>query len=331
MKIFIWTVAIVSVLLTAVCGLFYRDDLPKEDLHRYLNEHSQFMSLSSGAKVHYRDEGSRQKPTLVMIHGGLGSLQNWDEWVELLKDDYRLISIDLLGHGLTGRYPADIYTRDAQRDMVVALLNELNINRFIIAGNSFGGGIALEIALAHAEMVSGLVLIASEGIPNSPDGYDASMFTDAEPVSPSDIAYTQISTIEKISSKFLSNFAVKAVLEELFYDDTLLTDDYVDYFARILRHTGNRQAQLLMFKQGLSYVAQHPEDLKPHLKDIGAPTLVIAGAEDGLVPLSVNESFHRLIDDSELVVIENAGHMPMIEKPQTSANAVIHFFKENHQ
>lgn len=322
-------IAIVAAsLVVIVCSMFYRSDLSKEQLGMYINEHSQFVTLSSGANVHYRDEGNSTGKTIVMVHGGFGSLHNWSGWVAALSNEYRIISIDLLGHGLTGAYPINIYTREAQRDMIHELLSTLDVKHYIIAGNSFGGGIALEVALKYAENVDGLILIASEGVPNTPDGYDTSMFTDVEAVSPNDPKFTQLSFIETIGAKFISTTAVKFILESLFYNDNYLTDDYIDYFARILRYEGNRESQLLMFSQGLSAVSQHPDDLKPRLSEINCPTLVMAGASDTVVPMFVNDTFNELIKHSELVVIENAGHMPMIEKSIETAQLVQSFISK---
>ena len=83
--------------------------------------------------------------------------------------------MDLLGHGLTGAYPDDVYTRHAQRDMLIQLLKALNISKYTLAGKSFDGGIALEAALEHPKQLEGLILVNSEGVPNSEGGYDVSL------------------------------------------------------------------------------------------------------------------------------------------------------------
>lgn len=326
-NIIIGVISLVIILIIITFMLFYRGDLSRHELEQYINDESKFITLPNKANVHYRDQGNPNGKIIVMVHGGFGSLHNWEGWVEALKKEYRLISMDLLGHGLTGDYPDNLYTRHAQRDMINQLLNKLKVDKYIIAGNSFGGGIALEVALAYPEQIEGLILVDSEGVPNSEDGYDASLFTDAEAVSPEDPNFTKVSFLESLGAKFINAKTIKSVLESMFSNKELLTDEYVDHFARILRYEGNREAQLLMFSQGLSLVAQHPEDLKPRLHEISCPTLVMAGADDTLVPMFVSNSFNELITDSELVVIENAGHMPMIEQPQISAKAVRDFIQ----
>lgn len=313
---------IVLLLVIGTVILFYRSDLSRDELRQYINQKSEFVTLPNGANVHFRDEGNPDGKVIVMVHGGFGSLHNWQGWVAELKKDYRLISMDLLGHGLTGAYPANLYTRYAQRDMLHQLLKTLNISKYTLAGNSFGGGIALEYALKYPEQMDALILVDSEGVPNSENGYDASLFTDSAGVSPDDPNFTKVSFLEKLGAKFISANTIKSILKALFANQELLTDEYIDYFSRILRYQGNREAQLLMFSQGLSVVSKHPDDLKPRLQEISCPTLIMAGAEDTLVPMFVNRTFNQLISNSQLVVIDNAGHMPMIEKPIESARLV---------
>ena len=127
-KILISSGAVIAIALIAVFAIFYKSDLSREQLTQYINEESEFIDLPNGANMHYRDEGNSNAPVLVMIHGGFGSLQNWEGWVEHLKDDYRLISMDLLGHGLTGGYPEQVYSRIAERDAVHLLLKNLVLN-----------------------------------------------------------------------------------------------------------------------------------------------------------------------------------------------------------
>lgn len=316
--------------LVGVSAVFYKTDLSRDELPEYVTSASKFIELPNGANMHYRDEGNLDGQVLVMVHGGFGSLQNWEGWVENLKDDFRLVSMDLLGHGLTGAYPEHIYTRLAERDAVHMLLEKLNIKRYTISGNSFGGGIALEIALEYPNEVEGLILVDSEGIPNGEDGYDTSMFNDDPPVSPNDPAYTELSLLESIGKNFIGPAVVKSVMEQMTYDKNLLTDEYVRYFSRQIRHAGNREAQLLMFRQGIHLVQQNgKQDLLPRLSELHMPTLVMQGAQDTLVPMRVAETFRDNITNSRLAVIDNAGHMPMMEKPKESAIFVRQFLQSD--
>lgn len=331
-KILIIVFAIIVIGVVVIVTLFYKPDLTREQLaDTYINDESEFIKLPNGATMHYRDEGNPNGSVLVLVHGGLGSLQNWDGWIEQLSENYRLISMDLLGHGLTGVYPDNIYTRIAARDAIHMLLEELGVNRYSVAGNSWGGGIALEMALEYPDEVEGLILVDSEGVPNGEDGYDATLFSSAEPTPPDDPSYTTVSWLESFGSKFIGPAVVRQALDSMVYNKDLMTDEFVDYFGRIIRHTGNRDAQILLFRQGLYLVDQNgPQDLLPRLGELQMPTLVMQGREDTLVPLRVSETFHANITNSDLVIIDEAGHMPMIEKPMETAQAVHAFFQKHN-
>mmetsp|Transcript_61137 Transcript_61137/g.85041 ORF Transcript_61137/g.85041 Transcript_61137/m.85041 type:complete len:340 (-) Transcript_61137:344-1363(-) len=327
-------ILIVSIIIFVFVG-FYKRDLTKEQLtdRGYVNpSSSKFVKLSNGAEMHYRDEGNINKPVLVMIHGGFGSLQNWEGWICPLQDDYRLISMDLLGHGLTGGYPDKVYTRYTNRDAIHELLVDiLNVTKYTAVGNSFGGGIALEIALQYPTEVEGLVLVDSEGIPNGENGYDVSQFgVSAEEIAhPGEPEYTNLSFLERLGSKFIGPTVVRTMLESMIHNQDLITKDFVKFHSDILRYEGTREAQILMFRQGLALIATNdPMDLLPRLKELKMPVLIMQGREDTLVPMRVAETFEANIETNDLVVVDEAGHMPMIEKPNETAKMVDDFMKK---
>ena len=101
-KIVLWLLAALVVLLVIGWFALQRPDTPYATLEAtYANAESQFMDLPGGVRVHYRDEGNAAGPTLVLVHGFSASLHTWEPWVERLGGDYRIISFDLPGHGLT--------------------------------------------------------------------------------------------------------------------------------------------------------------------------------------------------------------------------------------
>ena len=110
--------------------------------------------MSAARAPHVRDEGKADAMPLLLIHGSLGSLQMWDGWVAELKDRYRLISVDLPGHGLTGAWPRGEYTIDAYADFIEVLADTLHLDRFAIAGHSMGGAVAWTFAATRPERVS---------------------------------------------------------------------------------------------------------------------------------------------------------------------------------
>ncbi len=328
-KILLSLLVLIFIVVVVIFALFYKPNLSKDDLASiYISEQSKFIKLGNGANMHYRDEGNPDGNVLVMIHGGFGSLHNWEGWADNLKEDYRLISMDLLGHGLTGKYQKNLYDRHSERDAVHQLLQKLGVQKYSVAGNSFGGGVALEIALQYPQEVEGLILVDSEGVPNGEDGYDTSLFNDDDPMTPDDPDFYTLSFLERVGSHFISKNVIKSTLDSMVYNKDLLTDDFVDYYSKILRYEGNREAQLLMFRQGMYLISKNGKmDLLPRLKEIKCPTLIIQGKQDTLVPMRVAETFKENIANSTLFVVDNAGHMPMIEKPKETAKVVKDFMQ----
>lgn len=129
----------------------------------YTNEQSRFVAIDD-LNIHYRDEG--QGPVLVLLHGVASSLHTWDGWVEQLKPHYRIIRLDLPGHGLTGPDKTrKRYDIDYMVDKLDKFLTRLNVNKASIAGNSLGGYISWNYALQRPDRVEKLVLIDSAGYP----------------------------------------------------------------------------------------------------------------------------------------------------------------------
>lgn len=321
-----------SVALAAVCvGAFlYEPELSRQELQATLGgPDSKFMTLSSGASLHYRDQGNKDGPALVMIHGGFASLHSWERWIAPLESDYRLISMDLLGHGLTGASPKKLYARSQQRDAVAQLLAKLQLERYAVAGNSFGGSVAIELAATYPNQVSALILINSEGLPNRDGGYDASMFSQDSAIHPKDPSFRQLSWHERLAPRFVGSSVVRTALESMMHDDDLVTDALVEQFASALRHEGNGEAQVLMFRQNLYEIAQNgPQDLLEKLTTLKMPALILQGEHDELVPMAVAKRFDQHLANSTLKVVKGAGHIPMLEAPLQSAEILRDFLRE---
>jgi pimeloyl-ACP methyl ester carboxylesterase len=100
----------------------------------------------------------------MLLHGSNASLHTWEPWVALLGDEYRIVSVDLPGHRLTGRVPDDDDSMAAFVATVAAVADHLGIDRFALGGNSMGGGVTWQFALAHPERVSAMILVDAVGL-----------------------------------------------------------------------------------------------------------------------------------------------------------------------
>lgn len=127
-------------------------DISLETLtERYGQAPSQFVTLPSGLVAHYRDQGNAQGPVLLLLHGSNASLYTWEPWAHSeLAATYRIISVDLIGHGLSSLSPGHDYSQAAWEGFVEEFVASQGLTRFTLAGNSMGGGIAWRYALSHA-------------------------------------------------------------------------------------------------------------------------------------------------------------------------------------
>ena len=285
---------------TTSCAV--RFDIPAEELvGRYANESSRFLELPGGAVIHVRDEGLRDGPPLVLIHGSYASLHTWEPWVAELAEELRLISLDMPGHGLTGPVPGHDYSYAAMVRTLDAVATMIGIERFALAGNSWGGGIAWHYALAHPERLEKLILVDAAGYPVE---------------GPRPVAYIISTTpgLRHISRFLTPRFMIADSLKDAVADDGCVTEAMATRYHELILREGNRRAALERAK-GI-----HGSDRLGELKKLAVPTLILWGSEDTWIPVEHARRFHEDIPDSILRIYDGVGHIPMEEIPKKSAS-----------
>ena len=149
-------------LLVLIVGTYLalrRPDIAFETLEaQYGNSASRYLDLPDGVRVHYRDQGNRNGPVLVLVHGFSASLHTWEPWVQSLGGQYRIITLDLPGHGLTRAPATYVSSTQKQVDVVAQTTERLGVQSCVLGGNSMGGGVAWTFATLHPELLKGLVL-----------------------------------------------------------------------------------------------------------------------------------------------------------------------------
>ena len=279
----------------------YTPSIPRPALERlYANEASRFLDLPSGTRIHYRDEGPRDAPlTVLLLHGTASSLHTWEGWVAGLKDHYRVVTMDLPAHGLTGRTAEDRYDRAGMVAAIAAVVDHLGLDRFVIGGNSMGGEMAMAYALAHPEQVQGLILVDSAGLAfrpeHTPVGFRLAMISWLRPL------------IVRITPRSLIARSIAAV----YGDPGRITPALVDRYWRLLRMEGSRKA---LMKRFAVFASEPPLPVER----IDRPALVLWGREDRLIPLSVGKALARRLPQAQLVVFDGLGHVPQEEDPARS-------------
>ncbi len=300
-----WLVAILILLVAAVFFWGYAPDTDAAAMKaKYGGGASQFAELQPGLNVHYRDEGKRDGRVLVLIHGSNASLHTWEPWVKILGQDYRIISMDLPGHGLTGVNPAGVYDNASYVGVVDDLLSKLGVTEAVIGGNSMGGAVSWMYALANPEKTEALLLVDAGGQPQAkPDELPIGFRLMRTPVIKE--AARLIAPRSIFESSIKNTMSVRSKI-----DDAL-----IDRYWELNRYPGNREATMKRFSdpRGIG------SGSKEKLATIKVPTMIMWGEEDKLIPVSSARWFAKAIPGSKLVIYPKVGHIPMEEVPKQSA------------
>ena len=300
--------AVLLLAAAAAIAAFWAPDRPVEALQaRWAPAPSAFLEIQ-GLRVHVRDEGPRDDPVpIVLLHGTSASLHTWDGWTEALRGERRVIRFDLPGFGLTGPTADDVYVIERYLRVLVALLARLEVWRCVLAGNSFGGQVAWEAALALPEVVERLILVDAAGYPMQP----ASV--------PIGFRLARIPVLNRVFEFMLPRAIVAASVRNVYGDPGRVDEALIDRYYELALRAGNRAA----LPQRL---AQAPAGRgAERIAKLRLPVLILWGGRDRLIPLENARRFHADIAGSELVVFDDLGHVPQEEDPARTIGAVKRF------
>ncbi len=283
----------------------FTPDLTRWELEaKYATAPSQFV-LIDGLRVHFRDTGKRSSQAVVLLHGFGSSLQTWDDWAPELEKDFRVVRLDLAGFGLTGASLDHDYTDQADVQRLVNFLDKLGVQRLILVGHSMGGRIAWNFASAFPNRVQKLILLAPDGFPSPGQALGARPY-DAGPVA-------------HLIKYFMPKFLVKKSLEPAFFEPNKIKEELLDRYYDLLRAPTVRQAILERMEQTIN------SDPVPKLIKITAPTLLLWGEGDKMIPSSNSSDYKKSIPNSEVIILPNASHLLQEENSQTSLAYVLKF------
>lgn len=307
-KILLFSIGLLVIFLVSFYG--YRD-IPLTELKaKYAQSPSAFMFVD-GMDVHFRDEGN---PTdtipIVLIHGTGASLHTFNDWTATLKNDYRVISLDLPGYGLTGPFPNRDYSIENYVIFLEHFLSAKGITKCIVGGNSLGGYIAWQFTVKNPEMVEKLILIDAAGYPIN---------SKSVPIA---FRMARIPIINKLFTFITPRSLIKASVENVYANKTKVTDALVDRYFQLALRKGNRQAFVdrMILEPDSSAIG--------FIKNIQQPTLVIWGEKDFLIPQNNAYLFDDDLPNDSLVILKNVGHVPMEESPHKSLEVVLAFLKK---
>ncbi|MXO63513.1 alpha/beta fold hydrolase [Altererythrobacter oceanensis] len=294
---------LVALLVVAFLVLRVPDTDPAEMRAKYGAAPSQFLTLDDGQVVHLRDEGPKDALPVVLLHGSNADLHTWQPWVDRLKADYRVIRYDQIGHGLTGPSVSGNYERAEFEKTIDQVAGKLGLERFVLAGNSMGGGIAMGYAIDHPERLAGLVLVDAAGADIQREGGGNLAFTLAG-----------MPVVGDVLSQLLPRSLVDKSFRQSVSNQAIVTDEAVDRYWELARYPGNRGATRKRFS------APRIPFAEAQLRAVSVPTLVMWGEEDSLIRVEAARWYDGLLPNSTLVVYPGIGHIPMEEAPDRSAS-----------
>jgi pimeloyl-ACP methyl ester carboxylesterase len=312
-RILKWTFGLLLLALTALFAIGYTPDTdPAAMKAKYANAASRFVDVGGGLVMHVRDEGKRDGPVLVLLHGSNASLHTWEPWVAQLGGKYRIISLDQIGHGLTGPNPTGQYDGAAFVGTLDALMNKLGVTRFAIAGNSMGGYVAWEYALAHPGKLTHLILVDAAGPPEDP-----------HKKLPIGFLVMRMPGINRLADYIAPRSLFDKSIHQALSNQTIITPAMVDRYWELNRYPGNREATRLRF----AGYAERNRDVG-RIAEIKVPTLILWGAEDKLIPVGGADWFAARIKGAQKIVYPGIGHAPMEEAAARSAADVDAFLSK---
>ncbi len=301
-----------TVLLTALVGggaWLYTPDRSRAWLEaRYLDGPGEYRDVA-GIRLHLRDSGPRDAPALILLHGFGSSLQTWDAWAARLSTRYRVIRFDLPGFGLTGADPTGDYSDRRGLQVLAALMDQLGLERATLVGNSLGGKLAWQFAVQDPERVESLVLI-------SPDGFASPGFEyNRKPSLPVTV---------RLLPFILPKPLLRMSLAPAYGDRSRLDEATVSRYRDLMLAPGVRRSMVARMAQVMLV------DPVPLLRRIRAPTLLLWGERDAMIPLSNATDYAAAIPGVRLVVLPGLGHVPFEEAPDGSLRPVLEFL-EGHK
>jgi 2-hydroxymuconate-semialdehyde hydrolase len=251
--------------------------------------------------VHVAGDG----PPVLLLHGsgpGVSAWANWRLTVPALSREFTVIAPDIVGFGYTER-PDDVtYDLDTWTAHAVGVLDALGVDRAHVVGNSFGGSLAMSLAIRHPERVDRLVLMGSVGVPFA--------------ITPG---------LEAVWGYEPSVAAIEALLHLFAFDAALVGADLARLRFEASTRPGVHEAYAAMFpapRQSALDALTHPPD---DIAGIRAPTLVVHGRDDRVIPLQNAYDLLHLIDDAQLHVFGRCGHWTQIEHATEFAGLVADF------
>jgi len=265
-------------------------------------------SISTGpVMTNYHDVGSG--PPLLLLHGSGPGVSAWANWrlpLQSLPRHFRCVAPDLAGFGYSVAAPEMRHTRQTWLDQIVGFLDAIGVEKAHVIGNSFGGSMALALAIAHPHRVDKLVLMGSVGVP-----FDLTPGLDA--------VWGYEPSIENM----------KSVMRIFAHNQALVGEDLARMRYEASIRPGIHESYSAMFPAPRQRWVDAMSHAEKDVRKLRNTTLLIHGRDDKVIPMSTSLTLLEWIDDSQLHIFGRCGHWTQIEHAAAFTQLVINFLSEN--
>ncbi|MEV5848647.1 alpha/beta hydrolase [Streptomyces sp. NPDC051985] len=258
---------------------------------------------AGGVVTNYHDVG--QGRPVLLVHGSGPGVSGWANWRLTIRDlspRFRLLAPDMMGFGHSAHAADGVYTREKWLGQLVGLLDALELDRVDVVGNSFGGSMALALAIHHPDRVRRLVTMGSVGVP-----FELTAGLDA--------VWGYRPGIEDM----------RAIMKIFAYDQSLVGDDLAELRYRASVRPGVQEAYAAMFPAPRQRWVEAMSHTEAEIRAIPHPTLLLHGRDDLVIPLSTSLTLLEWIENSRLHVFGRCGHWTQIERADEFTRLVTDF------
>lgn len=245
------------------------------------------------------------EPPILLLHGFDSSLLEWRRLLPLLAKEQTTWAVDLLGFGFTKRLAELSFTPEAIKTHLYSFWQTIIVQPVVLVGASMGGATAIDFARTYPQAVSKLVLIDSAGLANKPI-----------------ISKFMFSPLDRWATNFLRNQGVRQNISRAAYFDKSFASVDAQKCAAMHLHCDNWSEALISFTRSGGYGS-----FSKQLSQIQSPTLILWGRNDRILGTKSATKFEESINNSRLVWIEKCGHVPHLEQPKVTADAILDFIK----
>lgn len=294
-------------LLGMALWALWTPDLDRATLERQYLQSPGDMVQVLDQRLHVRESGPQDAPAVLLIHGFGASLHTWEPWAQTLSQHLRVLRLDLPGSGLSPPDVGNDYSDTRSIALITALLDARGLQKVSLLGHSIGGRIAWTLAATAPQRVDKLVLLA-------PDGFASPGFEYGKPA--------QVPAAMGLMRWVAPRWLLRMNLEPGYFQAQALSEDKLSRYHDLMRAPGARAAMLARWQQT---TLREPQPLLQHIQ---APTLLVWGREDAMIPFSNATDYQQSIARNTLLALDSMGHLAMEENPQQALPGVLQFLTE---